>query len=285
VIKIKIGAIIQARTGSTRLPNKILKPIPYNSDITALQQVIRRVKQSQIIKKIIIATTDKTQDDVIIDIAKKEKVEYFRGSENDVLARYYYAAKENSLDTIVRITSDCPCIDGDLMDRIIEAYCNNDADYVTNTIERTYPRGLDVEVVSFSALEKAHYEAKKDYERDGVCDYIYEHPQEFKLISIKRDDDKDYSNIRITLDTEEDYMMISAVYDYMYDKNNFFSGEDIINLINNKPWLTFFNKEIRHKLVDLSYEEELKEASTLLEVQKLNRAQDIINKHIRESGY
>ena len=139
----KIGAIVQARTSSTRLPEKVLLELPYGSGITVLQQVIRRLKASEKINQIIIATTTDDADDKIISIAKKENVQFFRGSKENVLERYYLAAKENDLDVIVRITSDCPCIDTPIVDSIINEHVNSKSDYTSNTLIRTYPDGLD----------------------------------------------------------------------------------------------------------------------------------------------
>ena len=115
----KIGAIIQARSSSTRFPAKVLKELPYGSGITVLQQVIRRLKNSNIIDDVIVATTTEREDKNIVKVAQREDIKWFRGSKEDVLSRYYLAAKQNKLDTIVRITSDCPCIDPKIIDSII----------------------------------------------------------------------------------------------------------------------------------------------------------------------
>ena len=121
----KIGAIIQVRTSSTRLPGKILKELPYNSGITCLEQVIRRLKKSKRLNDIIIATTKEKEDNEIVDIAKKEDVKYFRGSKENVLSRYYFSAKENNIDIIVRITGDYPCIDAGIIDLTIDDHIKN----------------------------------------------------------------------------------------------------------------------------------------------------------------
>jgi spore coat polysaccharide biosynthesis protein SpsF len=243
----RIGAIIQARTGSTRLPGKLLKPLPYNSEISVLQQVIRRVKRSAIIDDIIIATTENMNDDIIPDIVREEGVKYFRGSEDDVLSRYYFAAKAFQIDLIVRITSDCPCIDYEIIDDITQLAVSTGADYAGNTIKRTFPRGLDVEAIKLPALEKAYFEAKKDYEREHVSDYIYDNPEKFLLKSYIDKTGENHSDIRITIDTYEDYMLVSAIYDYLYNDKNYFNYLDIIKLFNLKPWLYLINKEVKQK--------------------------------------
>jgi len=172
----KIAAIIQARTFSTRLPGKVLKELPYASSITCLEQVIRRLKKSKKLNDIIIATTKEKTDNEIVDIAKKEDVKYFRGSKENVLSRYYFAAKENNIDLIVRITSDCPCIDADITDLTIDKHINKMADYTSNSLTRTCPHGLNVEVFKFNALEKAYKNAIKDYEKEHVTPYINRNP-------------------------------------------------------------------------------------------------------------
>ena len=134
----KIGAIIQARTSSTRVPGKILKELPYGSGITVLKQVVNRLKKSKKLNEIIIATTKEKEDNKIINIVKKEDVKCFRGSKENVLSRYYFAAKENNLDIIVRVTSDCPCIDADITDLTIDDHINKMADYTTNSLVKNF---------------------------------------------------------------------------------------------------------------------------------------------------
>ena len=159
----KVGTIIQARVSSTRLPVKVLRKLPYAGQLTVLENVIRRLKRSKETDEIIVATTASKEDDQLTRIARKEKVRYFRGSRDDVLSRYHLAAKEARLDVIARITSDCPCIDPKIVDTIIERHLVSNADYTSNTLERTYPRGLDVEVFNADGLEVAHKKAGRDY--------------------------------------------------------------------------------------------------------------------------
>ena len=276
----KIGAIIQARTSSTRLPGKVLKELPYNSGITCLAQVIRRLKKSKKLNDIIIATTKEKEDNEIIDIAKKEDIKYFRGSKENVLSRYYFAAKENNTDLIVRITSDCPCIDVDITDLTIDDHINKMADYTTNSLVRTYPHGLDVEVFNFNTLEKAYKNATKDYEKEHVTPYINRNPQKFKINIVKAPKELYAPDIRITLDTEEDYALLCAVYDYLYPKNKYFNAYDIVNLFNKKSWLKLINKKIMQKKILNTLEEELKEAVKILDLQDLNKARDFTRKHL-----
>ncbi len=276
----KIGAIIQARTSSTRLPGKVLKELPYNSGITCLEQVVRRLKKPKKLNDIIIATTKEKEDNEIVDIAKKENVKYFRGSRENVLSRYYFAAKENNIDLIVRITSDCPCIDADITDLTIGDHINKMADYTTNSLIRTYPHGLDVEVFNFDALEKTHRNATKDYEKEHVTPYVNSNPQKFKINIVKAPKELYAPDIRITLDTEEDYALLCAIYDYLFPKNKNFSAYDIVNLFNEKPWLKLINKKIIQKKIFNTLEEELEETVKILNLQDLKKARDFIGEYL-----
>ncbi|HLD89001.1 MAG TPA: UDP-2,4-diacetamido-2,4,6-trideoxy-beta-L-altropyranose hydrolase [Candidatus Nanoarchaeia archaeon] len=215
----KVAAIIQARTGSTRLPKKVLLDI---SGKPMLVHVIDRVKMAKKVDEIIIATTTNKKDDVVVNIAKKEEVNFFRGSEEDVLDRYYNAAKQSRADLIVRITSDCTLIDPEIIDRIIgkfqNVFENKKADYASNVHERTFPRGLDVEVFSFKALEKSFKEAKDPVYREHVTAYIYRHPEIFKICSLKASNEYFAPELRFCVDTKEDLALIRKIYEKLYKK-------------------------------------------------------------------
>ncbi|MFA5822193.1 MAG: glycosyltransferase family protein [Thermodesulfovibrionales bacterium] len=269
----KIGAIIQARTSSTRLPQKVLKQLPYGSGITVLQQVIRRVKKSTAISHIIVATTKNKEDIKIVEIAKKEKVLWFRGSKEDVLSRYYSAAKKSKLDIIVRITSDCPCIDPAIIDLMIEKHLTTKSDYTSNSLKRTFPHGLDTEVISFHALEKAYNETTEKFEKEHVSPYIYKtKPNLFKISSVEASKKLAAPDIRITLDTEEDYALLCSIFDYLYKADHFFGTRDIIKLFGKKPWLKLINRKVIQKKLFDTLEEEIKEAVRMCDVQDLKRA-------------
>lgn len=267
----KIGCIVQARTTSSRLPEKVLLPLPQNSDITVLSQVIRRLNHSKKIDNIIIATTVNSTDDKIQEIAEKENVQFFRGSEDDVLSRYYYAAKQNNIDLIIRVTSDCPCIDSKLIDELIELHFKDNNDYTTIGLVRSYPHGLDTEIFSFDILEEMFLNSTEKFEREHVTPYIYKtHADKFKIANYSYK--KDCSNIRITLDTLQDYILLSAVYDFLYKQNNNFTTDEIVNLFEKKKWLYDINSSVEQKLVCNNLEEEIKEAIRILKKQDLNKA-------------
>lgn len=242
--RMKIAAIIQARMGATRLYGKVLKDI---CGIPVIIHVANRVKQCKKLNEIVVATSVKKENDEIEELLDKENIKVFRGSEDDVLSRYYYAAKENDADIIIRITADCPLIDPHIVDEVIDFYLKNDYDIVTNAgndlIQRTYPRGLDVEIFSFKALEEAHNNAKKKYQREHVTPYIYENSE--KIYYYKNE--IDYSNHRWTLDTKEDFELISIIYNNLYKGEHNFYFYDILNFINNNPNIMNINSHIEQK--------------------------------------
>jgi len=242
-----IVCIIQARIGSTRLPGKVLKEI---CGKTVLEHDIDRLKRVKNIDEIVIATTTLEKDNVIVNEAKRLGVKIFRGSEENVLSRYYYAAKESNAEVIVRVTSDCPLIDSEITEGIIQYFVDNNSkyDYVSNTIKRTYPRGLDTEVFSSDALKKAFNEATLDSNKEHVTPYIWSNPNIFRLGYFMNN--IDYSDLRWTLDTEEDFELINRIYKHLYiKKNNEFNMNDIIDLYNRYPELREINKNITQKKI------------------------------------
>ena len=271
----KIGCIIQARTSSTRLPNKVLLTLPEKGSTNVLTHVINRVKKSQKITEIIIATTIKQCDGAIEDIAQENEVSCFRGSEKNVLERYYLAAKASNLDYIVRITSDCPCIDAQIIDKLIAYHFNEKNDYTSNTsAERSFPHGLDAEIFSFELLEQAYQNANQEYEKEHVTPYIYDTIRESIKIGVLKHDNN-LQDIRVTLDTMDDYLLLSAVFDYFKD-NLEFDLTDLAILFAHKPWLYKINEQIIQKRYFASKDEELDYAYKLLQNQDLTNAAQII---------
>ena len=233
-----IYCIIQARTGSIRLPKKVLEKIDNN--LTVLDYVINQVKYSKKIEKIIIATTDLIEDDSICKYSNLQKIECFRGSSEDVLDRFYHCAKKYSAKTIVRITADNPLIDPDIIDRIIEEY--EECDFITNTLERTFPYGTEVEVFSFSSLEKAWKNAKKPSEREHVTPFIRDPKNKFILKNLKNE--KNISHLRYTVDKVEDFILVKEITKNISTRP--ILVEDIINLEKERPEIFEINKNIKH---------------------------------------
>jgi spore coat polysaccharide biosynthesis protein SpsF len=240
----KIVAIIQARMGSSRLPGKALKDINGRS---MLARVVRRAGRSALIDQLVVATTEKELDDAIVSECESLGVPSFRGSEDDVLDRYYQTAKTFSAEGIVRITSDCPLIDPEIIDRVIQTFLNNNLDYASNTIEGTYPRGLDVEVFSFHALEVAWQKAAQKFEHVHVTPYIYRHNEQFKIFSVTSVEN--FSDYRWTVDTQEDLKLIRTIYEEI-DHDDDFSWRDVLMLSKERPDLAEINRHIRQKSLE-----------------------------------
>jgi len=201
-----IGVIVQARMNSSRLPGKVMLTINNRS---ILDYVISQISFSKKINKIIIATTKEISDKPIVTYAKEHHIRFFQGSEKDVLDRYYQCAKKLNLSVIVRITSDNPLVDPEIIDRVIDEFEKNNYDYVSNEHPATFPQGYAVEVFSFNALEDAWKNATKPSEREHVTPYFYNNPQKFSIFNVVND--QDLSNIRCTLDRENDFMFIKNV--------------------------------------------------------------------------
>ena len=274
----KIGCIIQARNTSTRLPGKVTLPLPMNSNTSVLEHVVKRVRKASNIDQVIVATTVNIDDNSICDIADALGVSYYRGSESHVLSRYYEAAKLHDLDIVIRITSDCPCIDFEVLEALVSLHLNEGNDYTSNTKLRTFPHGLDAEVFSFSVLEEAFNQAEEQFEIEHVTPYIYlTHKEKFKIGSLENSLQKG-EDIRITLDTQADYMLLAAVFDYFKEQPDFLMA-DIIELFNKKPWLYLINSDIKQKKIYDSLAEEINDAKEILKKQELYNALKILEEH------
>jgi glutamate-1-semialdehyde 2,1-aminomutase len=214
-LKKKVLAIIQARYNSTRFPGKVVKKI---DNKTILEIIIRRLSKSKHISKIIVACSNNRNDKEIVTICKKLGVNYFIGSENDALDRFYHAAKKYKGINIVRITADCPLIDPKIVDDVISNFFLKNVDYSSNTNPPTFPDGLDVEVFKFSTLKEAYMNAKKSEEREHVTPFIINN-KKFKKFNLKHP--IDYSSLRLTLDEKEDFVLIAKIIKYFKNNLNF----------------------------------------------------------------
>ena len=240
----KISAIVQARMTSTRLPGKVLMQIEGKP---MLWQVINRLRLAKKIDEVILAIPDTKENDILERWTKENQIKYYRGSEEDVLFRYYETAKKFHSKVIIRLTSDCPLIDPKIVDLVIEKHLNSGVDYTSNVIKRTFPRGLDVEVFNFMVLEKAHKEAKENYQREHVTPYIYEHPEIFKLQNIIAKGMLKRPEIRLTVDTKEDLRLIREIYKHLYEPERVFYTKEIIELLDEHPELKKINARIKQK--------------------------------------
>ena len=244
----KVGIIIQARMGSTRLPGKVLKLLDKGEKV--LDVLIKRMKLCKKVDEIIIATTPDKQNSLIIDVTKTHNVSHFIGSEKNVLERYYEAAKQHNLDIVIRVTSDCPFVDPKLMDEMIIFYKNNNFDYVRNVDQSTnFVRGFEIEIFGFNVLEKIFSLAEKDLEREHVTYYIYTHPEIFTMYSYNLNNLKKFANLRLTIDEKDDLLMCREVYKKLKEKGKSidFSVFDIYDIIEENPELMDINKNLVRK--------------------------------------
>jgi len=235
-----ISAIIQARMGSSRLPGKVLKEI--NSKPMVLQ-VIERLKKSKKIDNIVLVIPDTKENDILESFCLENRINYFRGSEADVLSRYYGAAEKFNSDVIVRITSDCPLIDPEVVDWVIEKHLSSGADYTSNVFKRTFPRGFDTEVFNFEVLKKAYQETKESYQREHVTPYIWQNPEIFRIESVEASAELNYPEFRLTVDTEKDLELIRRIFDYLPDPGI----KKVIGLLKEKPELVKLNSNVKQK--------------------------------------
>ncbi|SFL89507.1 spore coat polysaccharide biosynthesis protein SpsF [Paenibacillus sp. 1_12] len=241
----KISAVVASRMTSTRLPGKIMMDL---CGQPALIRLIERLKNSKYIHQIVIATTTNQQDDIIVEVANKMGVLYHRGSEEDVLLRTVEAALATETDLIVQITSDCPLLDAETVDKVIEHRLENPfLDYVSNSLVRTYPMGFSVEVFKTAALQKVEQLTQDPADREHVSLYMYERPEIFHLSNIEAPNFLRHPEYRLTLDTKEDYQVISNIYDKLYPDNPFFNLYDITRYLQGNPNVVFINQNIKQK--------------------------------------
>jgi spore coat polysaccharide biosynthesis protein SpsF len=235
----RIVAIIQARTGATRLPNKVLSNIEGK---TMLERVVTRVQRSKVIATVV-ATTRNPMDDAIYSMCQHKGWTVFRGDEEDVLDRFYWASVVYDADVIVRISADCPLIDPEVINYCIDWFLDRKVDYASNKIPHSYPLGLDVEVVKFSALERAYHE-DKNY-REHVTPYIYKNPGKFKLLPVMNVED--LSNMRWTVDTQEDLEFVRKIYGHF--RRDDFNWREVVELLKKHPEWCEINKDVKQVIV------------------------------------
>jgi spore coat polysaccharide biosynthesis protein SpsF len=245
---VKVVAIIQARMGSTRLPGKVMRML---NGKTVLAHVIERVRTCPHVDLTVVATTTGSADDVIVDEARRGGAEVYRGSEQDVLSRYWEAARAFGAELIVRVTSDCPLFDPAVLTSMLQVYqsaiCSGRRiDYLSNALERTYPRGLDAEIFPIDVLGVAHEKARLAHEREHVTAYIYQHPSQFSLEN--HTDGWALQQHRWTLDTDEDWALISSIYK-AFPEQRIFSTAEVIDLLRRQPELAALNAAVVQKPV------------------------------------
>jgi len=233
----KIVAIIQARCGSSRLPGKVLMDI---AGYPMFSRVVQRARQAQTLTEVVLATSTARRDEPLVSLAAGLDIRCFRGSECDVLDRFVGAARAFNADIVVRLTADCPLLDGAVIDRVVSAFQETALmDYASNTLNRTYPHGLDVEVVAVEALVRAHKEAQLPYEREHVTPYIYNHPELFSLRNVTHI--PDLSAYRITVDEAADLTVVQKIYQHFDERN--FTFLEVISFLMQNPEVAQLNRQ------------------------------------------
>lgn len=241
----RVVIIVQARMGSTRLPGKVMKPV---LGVPMLVRQLQRLARCKLSDAIVVATTTRPEDTPIVDlVASTADPHCYRGPEDDVLARYLGAAKACEADAVVRVTADCPLIDPEIVDLAISTYLRERSHiaYVTNGVIRTYPRGLDVEVFPIGALETAEAEAISASDREHVTPFIWRRPERFPRYDLT--DDADNSHLRWTVDTLDDFLLITRIYEMLFPSNPTFGYQDALGLIRAHPELSVLNAHVQQK--------------------------------------
>ncbi len=252
--KKKTVAIIQARMSSSRLPGKVMAEI---AGKPMLFHVVKRTEQSKMIDLATVATSDHRDDDVIEDFCEGNGIPCFRGSLDDVLNRYYQAAKHFGAQIIIRLTADCPLLDPDIIDRVAQTFSEGSFDYVSNVMECTYPDGLDTEVFSFEALERAWQTARLKSEREHVTLYIRNHPEIFRLANVGHREN--LSHLRWTVDEPRDLDFVRSLFERFEDP--YVGMEEIVNFLRQHPKLSSMNAGIER---NAGYLKSLREDSLVL---------------------
>lgn len=259
----KVGVIVQARMASTRLPGKVLLPL---AGKPVLQHIIERIRRSQTVDDVIIATTTNVSDDDIVTLCQDLNCTVYRGSEEDVLTRVLDAAKSNNVDIIVEITGDCPCVCPEIIDEFVKT-AKDGHYYISNVIDRTFPRGLDIQVFNIESLDGVEKIIDNPVDRQHVSTALYKNKKIMKEVPAKkinvniypflnnyiytnnniprRDVRGSYESIRLTLDSQDDYLLLNLIFNSFDD--NTFNFYDILDLIHTQPEMFEINKAVEQK--------------------------------------
>ena len=240
----RVVIICQARTGSSRLPRKVLLPL---AGAPLLVRFMERVLRSRSAHAVVVATTTKPSDDVLVDLCVQHGYHVFRGHDTDLLDRHYQCAREFNADVVVKVPSDCPLIDPAIIDRVIDTYVRErpNVDFVSNLHPASYPDGNDVEVMSFPLLETAWKRAHRPHEREHTTPWMWDNNPLVQCMNVVWETGLDYSMIhRWTIDYAEDYMLIKAVYEHLYERHPSFTTGEILDLIEHHPEIAAMNAHL-----------------------------------------
>jgi spore coat polysaccharide biosynthesis protein SpsF len=235
----KTVAIVQARMASSRLPGKVLADI---AGRPMLDHVVKRARWARLLDLVSVATSEGPADDAVAQFCRDRSISCFRGSEADVLDRYYRAALQLDADVVVRLTADCPLLDPAVIDKVVRFFHEGDYDYVSNTLEPSYPDGLDTEVFRRDALERAWREARLASEREHVTPYIWNHPEVFRVANVRYD--RDLAGLRWTVDEPEDLTFVRRIYEH-FDPELPFGVDEILAFLAECPELGRVNSKFK----------------------------------------
>jgi spore coat polysaccharide biosynthesis protein SpsF len=237
----KIACIIQARTGSSRLPNKVMMKI---KNKTILEHIIDFIKFSKLTNEIIIATTNLVEDDIIEEIGIQKNIKVFRGSDIDVLSRYFFCAEKFNVDIIVRITADNPLIDPNLIDKVINEFQTNKYDYVSNMIKQTFPLGYLVEAFTFSILKKLYRTLTDSENREHVTPDLRKNKKKYRIKNISTPKGLERKTWRLTVDYEEDFELLKIIFDEIYQPKKYIPYESVIKFLDSNKSFLKINQNI-----------------------------------------
>jgi spore coat polysaccharide biosynthesis protein SpsF len=231
-----ILAILQARMSSQRLPGKVLRPV---AGVPMMHRQIERIRRSRTIEKLVVATSQRPEDDAIIASCAEVNVECRRGPLDDVLERFRLVAAPDAPEHVVRLTADCPLIDREVIDALVALHIEGGFDYSTNALRRTYPHGLDCEVMTIDALSMAAAEAVSAFDREHVTPFLYRVGSDLRIGHLMSPTDRSF--FRWTVDNPEDFALIEAVYRELHPTNPAFTTDAVIGLLGRRPDLRFTN--------------------------------------------
>ncbi len=235
-----ILAILQARMSSSRLPGKVLRPI---LGVPMLMRQVERIRRATTLDALVIATSTDRSDDALARVCVENGLSCFRGSLDDVLDRFYHAARERNPEHVVRLTGDCPVADPAVIDAVVHYAVAGGFDYASNTLRPTFPDGLDVEVVTFACLETAWREARLPSQREHVTPFIHQQPERFRVGNYAGP--RDLSHLRWTVDEAPDFELIRQIYEALYPAKPDFDTDDILALLARRPELAQINASLK----------------------------------------
>lgn len=239
----RIIATVECRMTSSRLPGKVMMR---SAGAPMLEHLVRRLKLVPRLDGIALATTVNATDEPIVRLAKRLKIGCFRGSENDVLKRVLKTAESAAADLIVEITGDCPLIDPELVSRTIDLYLDNDCDYASNCLIRSYPIGMDTQVFSTALLSRADREGKLPEDREHVSWYFVRNPRKFRLLTDRAPRELVWPDLRLTLDEKDDFKLIDRIFRKFRSRPGFSCG-DVLGFLRRNPGLAGVNRHVRHR--------------------------------------